>query len=352
MTLLRDAAWPPQGVAWHVKLLGRLEVVSSSNKVVRFRSRTAASLLAFLSLNKHKEWSNDVLQEVFWPESDCDRQAQNLRRAVADLRQVLEAGRPLGSVVITRRSFVALNPDTISTDVERFIELTGQGADASDSSLFEALALYAGPLLAPLHDSWILPDRMGLEERFAQAVVQACNKKMGSDSIRIARAAVAAAPLREDIHIALITAYRRADMEVEALRQYEELERLLHEAWGERPSEKARRALMDELQAPPIARANGDGWDNSGGAMPINSEFYVRRDADELVEQLILRHEGVVLLQGPRQVGKSSLLARALAFARSSKTQVVLTDVQAMGNSQLLDGETCTRRSRTASRLN
>ncbi|MEO7453723.1 MAG: AAA-like domain-containing protein [Fimbriimonadales bacterium] len=339
VTPLRESARPYQGGAWHVNLLGRLEVVSSSNEVVRFRSRTAASLLAFLALNKHKERSNDVLQEMFWPDSDCDRQAQNLRRAVADLRQVLEAGRPLGSVLVTRRSFVSLNPVSISTDVERFTELTSRASGASDGSLYEALALYAGPLLAPLHDSWILSERMGLEESFAQLVVQACSQKADSDSIRIARTAVAAAPLREDIHIALIAAYRRADMEVEALRQYEELERILHEAWGERPSERARLALMAELQEPPIATTNGEGWENSGGAMPITSEFYVRREADEQVEHLILRHEGVVLLQGPRQVGKSSLLARVLAFARSAKTQVVLTDVQAMGSSQLLDGD-------------
>jgi DNA-binding SARP family transcriptional activator len=296
-------------------------------------------LLAYLSLQKGRECSTEQLQELFWPESDADRQAQNLRRAVSDLRNVLEEGMALGSVVVTRRNYVSLNTSLIQSDVERFLELTRLSQELDSDAMAEAVGLYGGPLLAPLDESWLLLERMELEERFAQVVVAFCGRRIEvgavNEAIRVGRAAVSAAPLREDIHVALITAYRRADMEAEAIRQYEELERLLHEAWGETPSERARLSLMDDLATPTQSTA----WDPSGGAMAPDSKFYMRRGADEQIQGLLRAGEGVVLVQGPRQVGKSSLVARALAYARSQKVSVAFTDAQALGNAQLADTE-------------
>jgi DNA-binding SARP family transcriptional activator len=319
-------------------MLGRLEVTSAAGEQVRFRSRTAQNLLAYLALNRGKECSSEHLQEIFWPDSDSDKQAQNLRRAVADIRHVLEDGVELGSVVVTRRNFVSLNTAAICSDVDRFVELTTTAQD--QESLAEAVALYSGPLLAPVNDSWPLVDRLEFEERFAQVVTSFCKQKTDggafTTAIRIARSAVAAAPLREDIHVALISAYRRAGMEPEAIRQYEELERILNDAWGERPSERARLALMDPVkEEAPAPKA----WDPSGGAMALDSRFYIARQADTQLEELLRNGEGVVLLQGPRQVGKSSLLARSLAFARSENISVALTDAQSLGHAQISETE-------------
>ena len=331
---------------WHVRMLGRLEVASSSNDLVRFRSRTALSLLAFLSLHKSKEWIHEHLQEHFWPDSDGDRQAQNLRRAVADLRSVLEYDLPLGSVVVTRKNHVALNPDRVATDVERFLALTLQAPDRDEQDcLAEAVSLYSGPLLAPLSDEWVMGHRMELEERFGQAVDRLCStlvrRGKAKEAIRIGRSAAVAAPLREDVHVALIGAYNAAGMSTEALRQFEELERLLDDNWGEVPSDRARQALeaqpVSELHSYTSHVDQQAEPEPSGGAMPLASRYYVRRAADVEAEACLERGEGVVLVQGPRQVGKSSLLARALAHARSASIAVVLSDLQAMGESQLLE---------------
>jgi hypothetical protein len=247
----------------------------------------------------------------------------------------------LGSVVVTRRNYVSLNASLVHSDVDRFLALTDGAGEVEDDALDEAVGLYSGPLLAPLDESWLLLDRMDMEERFAQVVAEFCLRRMNSgavnEAIRCGRAAVSAAPLREDIHISLITSYRRAGMEAEAIRQYEELERLLHDAWGESPSEAARISLMGEMPEEP---AQGAAWDPSGGAMPPDSKLYVQRSADEQIQGLLRSGEGVVLVQGPRQVGKSSLLARALAYARSEKVSVAFTDAQALGNAQLADTET------------
>ena len=44
----------------------------------------------------------------------------------------------------------------------------------------------------------------------------------------------------------------------------------------------------------------------------------------------LARQESIVLVKGPRQVGKSSLLARGLQDARRAGARVALTDLQAL----------------------
>ncbi len=343
-----DLRATPLEASWHLNLLGRLEVISSDGGRAKFSSRTALSLLAFLALNKGREFSNVELQELFWPESDGDRQAQNLRRAVSDLRKVLEEGLPLGSVIVTRKGHVCLSSDRVATDVERFLDLIGPGIEEGrQTRLSEAVSLYAGPLLAPLSDYWVASSRMEFEEHLGQAVELLCGELTRNgeikEAIRIGRAAAVAAPLREDIHIALIASYRAANMESEAFRQFERLEQMLDENWGEPPSERAKAALLDSAIAKPLAEGSEHlaraECHSTGGALPIGSKYYVRRSADSEAEAWIAEREGVILIHGPRQVGKSSLLARMLAYARSKGIAVVLTDAQAMGESQHADGE-------------
>jgi hypothetical protein len=68
-----------------------------------------------------------------------------------------------------------------------------------------------------------------------------------------------------------------------------------------------------------------------GGAMSLESPHYIARAADEEFRQAIARGTAIVLVKGARQVGKSSLLARALADARQRRAAVAFTDIQALG---------------------
>ncbi len=65
-----------------------------------------------------------------------------------------------------------------------------------------------------------------------------------------------------------------------------------------------------------------------GGAVPLDSGFYVVRPTDEKFRAAITRQDSIVLVKGARQVGKTSLLARGLDQARQSGAMVVLTDLQ------------------------
>jgi class 3 adenylate cyclase len=77
-----------------------------------------------------------------------------------------------------------------------------------------------------------------------------------------------------------------------------------------------------------------------GGAVPLDSQFYVVRSTDEDFRAAIARQDSIVLIKGARQMGKTSLLARGLQQARRAGAKVVLTDFQKFNASHLESAET------------
>ena len=64
-----------------------------------------------------------------------------------------------------------------------------------------------------------------------------------------------------------------------------------------------------------------------GGAVPLNSEFYVVRSADAELCTAVTRYDSIILVKGGRRIGKTSMLARGLSYlGRGAK--VALTDFQ------------------------
>ena len=59
------------------------------------------------------------------------------------------------------------------------------------------------------------------------------------------------------------------------------------------------------------------------------------RPADAAFRTAVARGDSIVLVKGPRQAGKTSLLARGLQSAREAGHQVVLTDLQKLDSEQL-----------------
>lgn len=104
---------------------------------------------------------------------------------------------------------------------------------------------------------------------------------------------------------------------------------------------QSRRKTILSNQALISARALNEALEPVGGAMPLESGFYVVRSVDAEFSAAISRQDGTVLLKGPRQVGKSSLLARGLQQARETGSKVVLTDLQRLNASDLLSAEQC-----------
>lgn len=340
---------------WRVDLLGNFNVVSESNVRPTFRSRSVRLLLALLCLSPNQRASRFALQEALWPESEGDRQAQNLRKAVSDLRDALAQESDRSNLIQTQRDLIALDSSRFIIDAEEFKTASEAGLrDRDFAQLTRAISVYQGPLLGDFPESWVYAFRMEFEERFAQSLELLAEVGIAEgdpkEVLRLARAALTHSSQREEIHIALILAYRACGLEAEAIRQFEDLERMLDENWGEQPSKRAVAALQGPVpvaatRTPTVAlvavpdplKPSPSSTEPSGGAVPLSSAFYVRRSADVEAESAVAQREGVVLVHGPRQVGKSSLLARTLQFAREQGTKVVVTDFQTLGGTQLAE---------------
>jgi hypothetical protein len=66
-----------------------------------------------------------------------------------------------------------------------------------------------------------------------------------------------------------------------------------------------------------------------GGAIAPSSPFYIERSADRQAAQAMQQQDGKILvISGPRQIGKSSLLARIIAQARAAEKHVGYIDFQ------------------------
>src|SRR5206468_11742212 len=79
------------------------------------------------------------------------------------------------------------------------------------------------------------------------------------------------------------------------------------------------------------------------GAVPVGSPFYVVRPTDGEFGAAIARQDGIVLIKGARQTGKTSLLARGLHQAREAGARVVLTDFQKLNAASLESTDTLFR---------
>jgi serine/threonine protein kinase len=93
--------------------------------------------------------------------------------------------------------------------------------------------------------------------------------------------------------------------------------------------------LGKALEAPPEAFRRQPNLEPVGGALPLDSKFYIVRPTDQEFYSAVARNDSIVLLKGARQMGKTSLMARGLQQARKAGARVVLTDFQKLNSAHL-----------------
>jgi hypothetical protein len=98
--------------------------------------------------------------------------------------------------------------------------------------------------------------------------------------------------------------------------------------------------LTSALSHPETAAARGSrALEAPGGAMPLDSIYYVERPTDAECHSAIKQGVSFVLLEGARQMGKTSLLSRGLQKAREKGARVACVDLQAFSASDLTSSE-------------
>jgi hypothetical protein len=113
------------------------------------------------------------------------------------------------------------------------------------------------------------------------------------------------------------------------------LDSIQYALWnGPADNERLIQELIPVIANPPARRVKIDSGDGHG-AVPLDSQYYIVRPTDQVFLDALAQRESIVLIKGPRQMGKTSLLARGLQTSRKSGAKVVLTDFQKLGQDDL-----------------
>ena len=95
--------------------------------------------------------------------------------------------------------------------------------------------------------------------------------------------------------------------------------------------------LLDGLDAKDAPKASTKKGETPGGAVPLDSRYYIVQPTDIEFYEGLERQDGLLLVKGARQMGKTSLLARGLQQARDAGKTVVSLDLEKLNQDDLKD---------------
>lgn len=349
---------------FRVEMLGRLGLRDESGSLPGLSSQRTVALLAYLAYHAARPVPRDVLAEALWPEAMLDQARGSLNTTLWALRRELRAiGLPVGELLRSEHGCLRLEGGFLTTDVAEFESTLSQARSTASvvrlACLQRAVALYTGDLLPGFTEEWIYPERTRLRGLYLQALADLADLHAQANeyepALDAAGRALAAEPLDVAACARLMQLYVRAGQPGMALRLYDEFGRRFRERMdmepgegldaqaaqaraaqaGSTPFEAAKRSPSAEAVAAQPASPATESRAFTGGALPPDSPYYVRRDVDVMAEAALSARESVVLLKGPRQTGKSSLLARGLQVARDAGTRVAFLDLQTLTGAEL-----------------
>jgi predicted ATPase/DNA-binding SARP family transcriptional activator len=264
--------------AVHLALFGPPQLARADGSPLALRSRKHLALLIFLTIEHGPSHSRDALLALLWPEAAEAAARNNLRVALADLRQALGAA---GAELLqtTRHTIQFSAPDDHIGDVPAFrallaaVQAHGHAAvercPACLEQLEQATALYRGDFLhgfglpdsAPFEE-WAAFQREQLHQQQLAALetLTAAAHLRGDHAGQVAygRRMLALEPWREAAHDQVIRGLWALGERTAALKQYEACCRILADELGLAPSPELV-ALAELLHRPPSADAPATG---------------------------------------------------------------------------------------------
>ncbi len=241
-----------------VSLFGTPSVRCEGRSVDHFQTRQTALLLAYLVTYPQRH-SRDELVDLLWPDADPASGRPRLSQAIWRLRQALHKIRAATApeVILADRAAVGIESSLVTSDHARFRQCILRASAAEGTpraeALTEAVAAYGtgGEFLAGFYEDWVLVERRKLQTEFLDALEALAAFHAAVEdwpqALGFAERAVAADPLLEESHQALIRLLAVSGQAAAARRQYDTLARLLARELNAEPS-PATRALMAQVR--------------------------------------------------------------------------------------------------------
>ncbi len=290
-----------------VELLGGFAISIDGRPVdpQHWRRRAPAALVKLLALQPERRLVRDRIVDSLWPDLLLEEAQPRLHKATYYARAALGGGDSL----LVDGSGITLLPDAdVTVDVAAFEQAadtarTDGGADAARV----AAVLYRGDLLPDdLYEPWTDEARGRLRLRWLELLPVA----------GMYEELVAADPLDEGAHLALVRAHVEAGRRQPALAALDRMTAILHDELGVEPGPAAAE-LRQRAEALPFPRA-GVVIDASR-RLPARRAPLIGRDDDLAAVVDLVGRGRIVTVTGPGGAGKSSL---AIAAARTASEVV------------------------------
>jgi DNA-binding SARP family transcriptional activator len=249
-----------------VHLLGPLQVTLDGKPVTGFESDKARALLAYLIVEAERPHRRERLAGLLWPER-CERAARaNLRRVLANLRQILGDRESVPHFLSITPQTLQLGPSSeLWSDVAAFSTLqpvrlpaSSPFAQGTTDQMERAVALYRGHFLeefslsgSTAFEEWTLVNR----ERYRRLASQALRRLVEhygrngehERALGYAWRQVELDPWQEQAHMQVMRLLALDGQRVAALAQYETCRRLLHQELGIKPAAETTR-LYEQIR--------------------------------------------------------------------------------------------------------
>jgi DNA-binding SARP family transcriptional activator len=223
----------PRGVTRtrvEVRLLGSFQVLVDGHVLppVLWTRRHSAALVKLLALTPDRSLHREQVIDALWPDLGLHEAAPRLHKAAHYARKTLGHR----SAILLSADTVRLCPDDdVHIDEARFRHDAGAAiADGGVAAARAALASYGGELLPQdPYEPWAEQPRLHLRRLHAELLHQAEEWHQ----------VLAADPASESAHLALAQRYAEHGDRPAALRQLDELDRVLDHELGLRPGRRA-----------------------------------------------------------------------------------------------------------------
>jgi DNA-binding SARP family transcriptional activator/tetratricopeptide (TPR) repeat protein len=322
-----------------VELLGPVRVMCAGAEVGLGPARQRA-VFAVLATRAGQTVSRAELVEAVWGRSAPASADGNVYTYISGLRRAMK--KHCQDLITSVGNGYTMRLDSHQLDVARFEELSGQAATLATRSdhrgvaeiLGEALSLWRGEAFAGVPGPFAEQERNRLEQSRLRVVetYAAARLELGAHVEVAADLAplVREQPLRESLRELLMLALSRSGRHAEALDVFADAREILTRELGTEPGPALRQAHAQILTggdgfeaAPPVARLMVK---PCRAAVPQDRPFVGRVNEQSLLADRVAKvhagQGGVVWVEGDSGIGKSELLAVALAGVESRGLQV------------------------------
>ena len=215
-------------------LLGPFEIRRAG--AIQNLPKKAQGLIAYLALRPDDRHPRDHLATLLWGNTATEQARQSLRQCLVALRNAFE---PNDLIAADAASVMLKRGTGLSVDVAEFDTLRGS---STLEDLEQACALYRGEFLLGLQipvepfNEWVSLERQRLSATRAELLLR-CAKARASNgdmlgAISMAQDLTAHDPMREEGHRLLMRLLTVTGQRGAALKQYDKLNRMLHEELG------------------------------------------------------------------------------------------------------------------------